>query len=142
MDEYDGKVNWVYRHFPLSFHNPLATKEAEASECANELGGNDSFWAYTDLIYEQTTSNGRGLQESDLMAMAEKIGLEESEFQECLNSGKYLESIRQDITEGSRAGITGTPGNIIKNNKTGDVTLVSGAQPFENFKRIIDEMIQ
>jgi protein-disulfide isomerase len=43
MKAYDGKINWVYRHFPLPFHNPGAEKEAEASECVNELGRNDAF---------------------------------------------------------------------------------------------------
>jgi protein-disulfide isomerase len=52
MEQYDGKVMWVYRHFPLSFHAgamPLAI----GSECANQLGGNDAFWAYTDAIMSQ-----------------------------------------------------------------------------------------
>jgi protein-disulfide isomerase len=54
MDEYGkaGKVAWVYRYFPLDQIHPKARKEAEALECAAELGGNDKFWAYTDRIYE------------------------------------------------------------------------------------------
>ena len=55
MGEYgkNGKVAWVYRHFPIDSLHPIkARKEAEATECANELGGNDKFWAYLDRIYE------------------------------------------------------------------------------------------
>src|SRR5690349_16280049 len=60
IDAYGGKVNWVYRHFPLSMHNPGAEKQAEASECVAQLGGNDAFWKYANAIYARTQSNGNG----------------------------------------------------------------------------------
>ena len=55
MDEYkdSGKAAWVYRHFPIDELHPVkARKEAMASECAAELGGNDAFWRYADKIFE------------------------------------------------------------------------------------------
>ncbi len=66
VQQYGGKVNWVYRHFPLDFHNPAAQREAEAAECAAELGGNEAFWRFTDLIYTRTLSNGKGVPETEL----------------------------------------------------------------------------
>src|SRR3989338_2531696 len=57
MSEYSGQVAWVYRHFPLDSLHSKARKEAEASECAAELGGNDGFWAYVDKLFEITPSN-------------------------------------------------------------------------------------
>ena len=59
MSEYgaEGKVAWVYRHFPLDQLHSKARKEAEATECATELGGNDAFWEYTNKIFEITPSN-------------------------------------------------------------------------------------
>lgn len=57
MSEYPGKVSWAYRHFPLDSLHPKARKEAEASECAAELGGNDGFWSYVDKLFEITPSN-------------------------------------------------------------------------------------
>jgi len=140
VDSYGGKVNLVYRHFPLDFHKN-AEKEAEASECANELGGNEKFWAYTDKIFERTTSNGTGFALNTLVPLAKEIGLDETKFKNCLDSGKYEKHVQQDIAEGSAAGVTGTPGNIIYNNKSKEAVLISGAQSFEVFKTAIDAML-
>lgn len=142
VENYDGKVNWVYRHYPLPFHDPLATKEAIASECAAEQGGNDAFWSYTDLIFATTTSNGNGLQEDQLPQMAAQIGLNQQDFEKCLVSGKYDQHIKQEMSEGSQAGVSGTPGNIVINNSTSESRLVSGAQPFTSFKSAIDALLQ
>src|SRR3989344_1192370 len=55
QSSYDGKAVWVYRHFPVEQLHPVkARAEAEALECANELGGNKSFWAYLDKLFEVT----------------------------------------------------------------------------------------
>ena len=53
IEEYgkDSRVAWVYRHFPLDSLHSRARKEAEASECAAELGGNEKFWAYIDPLF-------------------------------------------------------------------------------------------
>jgi|SRR6185436_4627347 len=57
VKQYGGKVAWVYRHFPLDSIHPKTRKEAEATECAAELGGNEVFWAYLDKIFENTPAN-------------------------------------------------------------------------------------
>src|SRR3989344_4571355 len=49
--DYDGQVSWVYRHFPIAQLHPKASKEAEATECAAELGGNQAFWKYIDRLF-------------------------------------------------------------------------------------------
>lgn len=140
VDTYKGKVAWVYRHYPLGFHQN-AQKEAEASECAAELGGNDAFWKYTDKIYERTTSNGTGFALDKLVPLAKEIGLNEVKFKECLDSGKMAAKVAQDIQEGSAAGVSGTPANIIWT-KDGKSQLVSGAVPFEALKAQIDPLLK
>lgn len=50
MQDFDGDVAWVYRHFPLEFH-PSAKPLAIGSECAAQLGGNDKFWEYIDYVF-------------------------------------------------------------------------------------------
>ena len=141
VDEYGGRVNWVYRHYPLGFHNPEAQKEAEASECAAHLGGNESFWRYTDTLYLRTRSNGKGLPMSGLVPLAGELGLDEAAFKNCLDSGKFTKRVTEDFAEGQSIGITGTPGNVLLNNRTGKVRLVSGAVPFARLKAQIGELL-
>lgn len=142
VQAYGGKVNWVYRHFPLGFHNPGAQKQAEASECANELGGNEAFWNYADLIYERTHSNGNGFPLDKLVPLAKEIGLDERKFQTCLDSGKYTARVEEDFIEGTQIGINGTPGNILLNNETGAVAVRPGAIPLAALKVEIDKLLK
>jgi protein-disulfide isomerase len=141
VEIYDGNVNWVYRHFPLSFHNPGAQKQAEGSECAAELGGNDAFWKYANLIYQRTRSNGKGFPLNRLVPLAKEIGLDERKFQACLDGGKMAARVSEDSTEGIQIGITGTPGNVLLNNETGAVALKPGALPLEALKGEIDHLL-
>ena len=138
VDGYGGRVNWVYRHFPLAFHNPGAQKQAEASECANALGGNEAFWRYADKIYERTRSNGNGFPVNALLPLAEEIGLDTEEFRICLETGKFAGRVLEDYNDGTNIGITGTPGNVLRNNRTGRVVVRAGAVPAANLKNALD----
>lgn len=140
VDEYKGKVAWVYRHFPLDQLHSKADKEAEAVECANELAGNDGFWKLTDKIFEVTTSNNT-LNLDDLPKLAGQVGLNQSSFKTCLDSGKYKDHVEEDYQGGLSAGITGTPGNLILNKK-GEAWLIPGALPFESVKATIEEALK
>src|SRR3989344_5708033 len=82
MKEYGDKVKWVYRHYPLPFH-ANAQKEAEATECAGKLGGNESFWKYADAIFSRTAGNGTGFALDKLGPLADEIGLNENTFTTC-----------------------------------------------------------
>jgi len=141
VDAYKGMVNWVYRHFPLSMHNPGAQKEAEASECASQLGGNDGFWKYTNAIYARTQSNGNGFPLSQLVPLGKEIGLNEKKFKECVDSGKYASRVQEDLDEGAQIGVTGTPASILLRNDTGEVILKVGAQPFDAFKPDVENLL-
>lgn len=142
VEAYDGKVNWVYRHFPLAFHNPGAQKQAEASECAAALGGNDAFWKYTDAIYERTTSNGNGFPLDGLVPLAEEIGLDGAEFRECLEEERFAARVKEDYEEGISIGISGTPGNILLHNESGEVIPRPGAAPFDVIKQLVDRLLE
>jgi len=135
-------VNWVYRHFPLPFHNPGAQQEAEAAECANALGGNKAFWAYANALFTRTTSNGHGFPKENLVPLAKELGLDESAFQHCLDSGQETARVKEDEVEGEQIGVNGTPGNILLNNKTGEVRLLTGVVPLAELKTTVAQLLK
>jgi predicted DsbA family dithiol-disulfide isomerase len=165
IDEFgDGRVAWAYRHFPLEGLHRKAKKEAIATECANELGGNDVFWTYVDEIYNVTPSND-GLDEAQLPQIAEDVGLDKTLFEECLNSGKYTKKIEDDIKNSRDLGGTGTPFSVmvlkekisdedrefIKANypatnvsvsSNGEIVYLRGALQYEMVKPIIQAIIE
>ncbi len=137
--EENKDVMWVYRHYPLSFH-VNAQKQSEASECAGELGGNDAFWKYIDAIYERTTSNGTGFALDKLVPLAVEQGLNEAQFKTCLDSGKHAQRVKDQMDKGTTAGITGTPGNVVLNVKSGKTRLIPGAVPLDQIKPVLEEL--
>lgn len=134
VKDYDGKLMWVYRHFPLSFH-PQAEPRAIGAECAAKLGGEEKFWAFIDKIFETQSFTGTPTE------VAEKIGLNKSKFEECLKDSKIKDLVAADTNSGTKAGVNGTPGNIILDTKTGKKKLIPGALPAEQLKPIIDAML-
>lgn len=140
VDEYKGKVAWIYRHFPLDGLHSKARKEAEASECAAELGGNDKFWAYIDRVYERTPSNN-GLDLTLLPQIAEDIGLNKAKFEECLSSGRTAARVAKDSADAVASGGQGTPYSVIIT-KDGKTYPVGGALPFESIKAAIDQLVK
>lgn len=142
VDRSDGQVDLVYRHFPLDMHNPGAKKEAEASECVAELGGNDAFWKYADAVYTRTRSNGKGFPVENLEPLAVELGLNREAFRQCLDSGRMAPRIQHDIDTGTKAGVEGTPGNILLNNRTGKVMAVHGAQPYARLTDAVQQLLK
>jgi len=136
VSDYDGQVAWVYRHFPLDSIHSKARKEAEATECAAEIGGNDAFWKYLDRLFEVTPSNN-GLSLAMLPAIAEYVGLDRAKFEECLNSGRHAARVQKDYEDGIAAGTQGTPFSIVIA-PNGDRLPVEGAQPYNSVKQVID----
>jgi protein-disulfide isomerase len=119
-----GKVKFVYRDFPLSFH-PNAQKAAEAAECAADQ---DKFWDMHDKLFEDGVKGGV----NSFKQYAAELGLDTAAFDECLDSGKYTDEVQKDLADGSRLGVSGTPGFFV-NGK-----YVNGAQPFEVFQQAIE----
>ncbi|MBU6431003.1 MAG: thioredoxin domain-containing protein [Patescibacteria group bacterium] len=138
-----GKVAWVYRHFPIDQLHSKSRKEAEATECAAELGGNDGFWKYIDALYKKTPSNN-DLDPSLLPQIAEENGLDGTKFESCLNSGKYAGKVEKQYQDAVAAGGQGTPYTVIIT-KHEKIPISEGAIPFSdgpvNMKMILDDLV-
>ena len=128
VDDYQGEVAWVYKHFPLESLHPYAFQAAEASECAAEQG---KFWEYADTLY----ANQSLITPDYLKTAAGNIGLDQKDFNDCLTSGRYQGKVEDNFSEGEAAGITGTPGIYVND------ILIKGALPIEQFKQAIDSLL-
>ena len=121
-----GKVKFVYKHFPITFLHENAKKAAEAAECAGEQ---EKFWEMHDFLFEKGVDGGM----KTFMNYAKALNLDNAKFDQCLKSGVMAKKIEKDMQEGASLGIEGTP-TFIANG-----ILFSGSQPFELFKQIIEE---
>ena len=125
LDTYGNRIRFVYRHYPLPNH-PFARPAAEAAACAGEQG---KFWPYHDLLF----ANPSKLSDADLKQHAAGLGLNAAQFNGCVDTHKLKAEIDADLKAGENAGVNGTPAFFINGR------MLSGAQPFEAFKKIIDE---
>lgn len=140
-----GKVKLVFRDLPLSFHDPMATKEAVAANCARKQGGDSVYFKYHDEIFKRTTSNGNGLDDQKIRTIATDIGLNLGQFESCLQDKSMEDEVKKDLADAGQAGATGTPTFIIgKSSKDGKVegSLVVGAQPFSAFEAVIEPLLK
>ncbi|MBW3011204.1 thioredoxin domain-containing protein [Candidatus Woesearchaeota archaeon] len=122
-----GKVKYVFRDLPLSFH-PFAQKAAEASECAAEQG---KFWEYNHILFQ----NNQALDIPNLKKYAADLGLNTEQFDECLDTGKYEEEVLKDAEDAGANGISGTPASLVNGE------LISGAQPYQIFAEKFEEIL-
>ncbi len=141
LTDYKGQVNVVFRFYPLSFH-ANAPKEAEAALCVGKFGGQDTFWSFVDKIFERTTSNGTGFALTALGPLAKEVGVDQTKFQTCLDSGEMAARVAAETADGNKGGVTGTPSTLIVNPKTGK-TLggIPGAYPLDQAKTFIDKAL-
>ena len=128
ISTYGDRVRLVYRHYPLPNH-PNARPAAEASACANEQG---KFWEYHDRLF----ANQSQLSGDDLKKHAAALGLDASKFNACLDSRRFQKDVEDDVAAAQLVGVSGTPHFFINGRP------LSGAQPFEAFKEVIDDELQ
>jgi protein-disulfide isomerase len=129
LTTYAGKIRLVFRDFPIVTIHPHAQRSAEAAHCAREQG---KYWEYHDALFAAQEK----FAVTKLSEYAQSIGLDIAAFEQCLASNKYTAEIQKDIADGSQIGVTGTPAFFINGR------LLSGAQPFEAFQRIIEEELR
>lgn len=144
MDEYgkDGKVAWVYRHFPLDQIHKDARPAAEASECVAELGGNQAFWDYSKKLFSDSPTS---LSAENLKANAVAVGVDEAQFTSCFQSGKHKAAVEEDYQTGLILAKSdrnfGTPYSVIVSKKDGTQVPIPGAQSYSVIKQVIDSIL-
>ncbi|MBI2661952.1 DsbA family protein [Candidatus Woesearchaeota archaeon] len=121
-----GKAKFVYRDFPLSFHQQ-AESAAIAANCA---GKQEKYFEFHDKIFNNGGAAGKS--NADYKRWAQELKLDIAQWEECLSDPAQKQEIQKDIRDGSAVGVSGTPGFII-NGK-----LISGAQPFSVFQQVIE----
>jgi len=131
LKEYGDKVRWVYKHFPLDALHPEARPAAEASECVWEQKGNDGFWQFVDGVFENQQRIGSDLYKE----LAQKIGVNMSQFDNCVSSRKYQQKVESQYQEGTAAGVRGTPGSFVNGEP------LFGAVPYDALKAAIDRAL-
>lgn len=140
-----GKVKLVFRDYPLPFHDPMATFEAKAANCAREQGGDTAYFKFHGTIFTKTTSNGNGLTKDQVYQFAADQGLNQANFKSCADSDKFDAEVKKDVTDGSAAGVSGTPSFVIgKSDPSGNIDgqLIVGAQPYTAFQAAIDDLLK
>jgi protein-disulfide isomerase len=121
---YPGKVRVAWKNFPLSFHNN-AKPAAEAALAAHEQG---KFWEMHDILFK----NQQALSAADLEKYAQEIGLNMPKYKAAVDSHKFAAQVDLDTKQGSAVGVEGTPAAFVNGH------LVSGAQPVDAFKKIVE----
>lgn len=129
LTEYKDKIYYVFRDFPLSFHKQ-AQDAALAANCAGEQ---KKYWEYNRELWNQQGAFKDG--GAVFKSIAQTVGLNDAQFQKCMDAKKYDE-IQKDQADGSQVGVSGTPAYFING------IFLSGAQPYESFKEIIDDELK
>src|SRR6266568_2232022 len=125
MARYPGRVKLAYRDFPMRTLHTNAQIAAEAGRCAGEQG---KFWEFHDAMYADQSK----LDQPGLLETAHSLGMDGESFRSCLTGDKFKAQIEQDVQDGTRAGVSGTPGFFINGE------FVNGAKPEADFEKVIE----
>jgi protein-disulfide isomerase len=129
-EQFRDQVRIVWRDQPLPFHQN-AMPAAEAAREAYAQGGDQKFWQMHDLLFE----NQQNLTRETLDRLAQQVGLDMTRYRAAMDGHTHQATIRADSEAGNRIGANGTPAFFINGRE------LMGAQPFEEFQRVINEEI-
>ncbi len=124
---YKDKVRVQFVNLPLSFHRN-ARPAGIAALAAHRQG---KFWQMHDKLF----GNQRGLTKDNFRKFAKELGLDVAKFDKDLADPALAKMVDQDTAIANGLGVRGTPGFFVNG------VNISGAQPFENFKKIIEQEI-
>ena len=123
-----GKVRYVFKDFPLSFH-AQAGLAAQAARCAGDQG---DYWGMHDLLFANQQAWGNQSAAQAFSSFADLLGLDVNQFNACLENGTHEQAVNNDLREGSSVGVSGTPAFFVNGQ------FISGAQPYQVFQQAIE----
>ena len=129
-ETYKDQVRVVFKHNPLPFHN-RARPAAEAANTVFALGGSQAFWKFHD----QAFANQQNLTDENFENWAAAAGVDKAKFKEAYGAKKYAAKVDEDMALAQKINANGTPAFRING------VTVSGAQPFDKFKEVIDQQL-
>lgn len=131
--DYKGKINFVFRNFPLPMH-PYAQIAARAAEAAGDQG---KYWEMHDKLYENQNAWSTAISQANLFdTYAQDLGLNVDKFKADIKSSKTNDKIAQDMGDGNALGVDATP-TIYVNGK-----ILSGNPTYDNIKATIDKALK
>jgi protein-disulfide isomerase len=129
-EKYSGKIQWVFKDFPLSFHQNALTAHI-AANCVHRES-EDTYWKFFDALFSDKrtadTLTGPGLER-----IASSLGVNMDTFRTCLSDPAVRKEIEEDMKQGESLGVSGTPAFFINGR------VISGAQPVSAFTSLIDD---
>lgn len=136
---YGNKIAWVDRNNPLDSLHPNSRLKHEAAECVANLSGEDNYWKYTDLLFER----GSAVSGAEALTnLAKEIGITNTDaIRSCIDGKKYADLVAQQLADGEKVGISGTPGTVVLKND-GSTKLIPGAYPVADIKAAVDDFLK
>lgn len=135
-----SKVQLFYRNMPLSIHSH-ARELAQASVCASNQ---NKFWKYYDTTFQTVLDNKRVVSDNLIQDVSQKIGINNNDFNKCLKDKATSDSVDADLQDSQKNGFSGTPTFVIGKIENGQIkngSIITGAQAFTDFQKIIDSYI-
>lgn len=133
VEEYDGKVRWVYRHLPI-FNKPAAV----ASTCIGNILGDEVFFQYADTLFE----NQKDINQEFLKSQALMLGIDETKYETCINDAEVNDKVSREFSSTRvLAGFNSTPSSVLID-KDGNMYPFSGALPYEDISALVDSLIK
>jgi len=131
LKQYEGKVKFYFKNFPLSFH-PWAQPAAIAAECAKEQKAAAYWTLYHKYFENQGAVNPTNVKDKGVEFLKDS-GIDMAKWNDCYDNKKTLDKVNAQMAEGQALGVTGTPAFFVNGR------MLVGAQPFEKFKDVIDD---
>lgn len=135
VEESEGQVAWVYRHYPLDSLHPEATPAALASECIAKQLGNDGFWKFADAMFADQSKMGA----AQYVAIAGQLGANVQQFSACVQNKEFEDLVAAQSADAQTSGASGTPFTVVMK---GDKALgaIPGALPYAQIKAVINSV--